>query len=262
MVALPPNLAACPPGILSTATVQAIIANESGGNPLAIRVNGANLAVPTPRDADEATALATRLINAGYSVDLGVMQVNSANLPWLHVSVRDMFSLCPNIAAGSLIFDEDYDSALRAMKFGTDALNAALSAYNTGNFVDGIINGYVAHYDVSGGIGAIRARAAGASAPVMGFGMELGETHVPLVGLGRFWLGDGSASVGPRSAVPLRAVDFRYTQQGARPIRLTGMTIGLTRLSHPGSPGGAHGRRTASRYAARRIPLRPSDYKN
>ncbi len=47
------------------ATVQAIIANESGGNPLAIRVNGASLTLPIPRNADDATALATRLIAAG-----------------------------------------------------------------------------------------------------------------------------------------------------------------------------------------------------
>jgi hypothetical protein len=242
------------------ATVQAIIANESGGNPLAIRVNGASLTLPIPRNADDATALATRLIAAGYSVDLGLMQVNSANLPWLHESVRDMFSICANIAAGSLIFTEDYDSALRAMKFGTDALDAALSAYNTGNFVDGIVNGYVAHYDVSGGIDAIQPRAAGVSEPVMGLGMALGGTDVQLVGLGRFWLDAGIGGAGPRSAVPLRAADFRYTRSGSGPIHLTGMTIFPARLLRAGA--GTHGRRTAERYAAPRIPLKRGDYRN
>ncbi len=261
MAALP-SLAACPPGILSTATVQAIIANESGGNLLAIRVNGANLALPAPRDPDDAAALATRLIAAGYSVDLGLMQVNSANLPWLHESVRDMFSLCPNIAAGSLIFAEDYESALHAMKFGTDALYAALSAYNTGNFVDGIINGYVAHYDVSGGIDAIAARAAGVSAPVMGLGMTLGGTDVPLTGLGRFWLVGGIGGAGLRSPVPLRAVDFRYTHQGTGPIHLTGITIFQARLSPFGDSAGGHGRRPAAQVAARRIRLKRGDYRN
>jgi type IV secretion system protein VirB1 len=263
MVAVLPSFAACPPGILSTTTVQAIIANESGGNPLAIRVNGANLALPAPRDADDATALATRLVAAGYSVDLGLMQVNSANLPWLHESVRDMFSLCANIAAGSLIFTEDYDLALRAMKFGTDALDAALSAYNTGNFVDGIVNGYVAHYDVSGGIDAIQARAAGVSAPVMGLGMALGGTDVQLVGLGRFWLDAGMRGAGPRSAVPLRAADFRYTQKGlSGPIHLTGMTIFQATPSPIGRSAGIHSRRSAARSAAPRIPLKRSDYRN
>jgi hypothetical protein len=65
-----------------------------------------------------------------------------------------------NIAAGSFIFRQDYDAALAESKLGQGAIQAALSAYNTGNFASGLTNGYVARYDTSGGIDALAARPA------------------------------------------------------------------------------------------------------
>ncbi|GAB0114829.1 lytic transglycosylase domain-containing protein [Acidisoma sp. C75] len=151
------SLAACPPGPFPEPTVAAIIAVESGGDPWAVHVNGLAAAVPHPPNASAATAEALHWIAAGYTVDLGLMQVNSANLAALGVTVADMFEPCRNIAAGAFILFGDYAAALKAGKTGQDAAAAALSAYNTGNFVAGIDNGYVTHYDLSGGIGALAA---------------------------------------------------------------------------------------------------------
>ena len=152
-----PFLAACPPGPFPQPTVSAIVAVESGGDPWAVHVNALRQAQPHPANAAEATAQALRWIAAGYTVDLGLMQVNSANLARLGVSVADMFDTCRNIAAGSYILFQDYEGALRDGKTGQDAAAAALSAYNTGNFRAGIDNGYVMRYDLSGGIEALAA---------------------------------------------------------------------------------------------------------
>ena len=137
--------------------------------PFAILVNGGNITLPHAGDAETATATAEALIAKGYSLDLGLIQVNTANLPALHLSVRDMFIPGLNIAAGSFIFRHDYDAALADMKTGPEAVDAALSAYNSGNFLGGIQNGYVAHYDVTAGIDGIVAHEGsgnGGQAPV------------------------------------------------------------------------------------------------
>jgi Transglycosylase SLT domain len=154
-------IAECSQGMLSTTTVQAVISVESGGNVLAIHVNNATFAVPTPVDADDAAGIAARFIKMGYSVDLGLMQVNSGNLASLGYTVREMFDACPNITAGTIVLSHAYDAALRALKVGPDALQAALSAYNTGNFWGGLSNGYVARYDISGGIDDVMPMPAG-----------------------------------------------------------------------------------------------------
>ena len=105
--------------------------------------------------------MAYAAIEAGHSVDLGYMQVNSRNLPALGVSVEEMLSDgCKNIAAGAQILTAFYASALP--KFGSEqaALRGALSAYNTGNFNQGFLNGYVARYGAAG-------RAAGVHVPAL-----------------------------------------------------------------------------------------------
>jgi len=58
----------------------AIIRTESGFNPLALHVNGDFRLTAAPRSAAEAAVWANWLIARGYSVDLGLMQINSRNL--------------------------------------------------------------------------------------------------------------------------------------------------------------------------------------
>ena len=71
-------LIACAPNI-APETLQQIIQVESKGDPLAIHVNKAG---PTSRPTDKAhaAALAISYTAQGYSVDLGLMQVNNRNL--------------------------------------------------------------------------------------------------------------------------------------------------------------------------------------
>lgn len=133
-------------------TVQQIIDVESKGNPLALNVNGATLS-RQPRDAADAAVLARQYIAAGYTVDLGLMQVNSSNLAGLGYSVEDMFDACKNLRAGSTVLTTFYRLALARYPEPQAALQAALSAYNTGSFTLGFANGYVAKY-VGGEAGA------------------------------------------------------------------------------------------------------------
>jgi type IV secretion system protein VirB1 len=136
---------ACAPGVASQ-TIQAVVEVESRGDPLAIHVNGGRLPRPA-LDALDAAKLAQAAIAAGHSVDLGLMQVNSANLPRLGYTAGQMFDPCTNIAAGAAVLMEGYQRAAARHGPGQAALRAALSAYNTGSPSRGFENGYVARYD-------------------------------------------------------------------------------------------------------------------
>jgi len=142
----------CAPNV-APVTTQQIIAVESHGNPIAVNVNGAQLKVH-PKDAVEAAKIARSYIAKGYSVDLGLMQINSRNLEKLGYSIEDMFEPCKNIAAGALVLSSFYSAALRTKPDKQLALRAALSAYNTGNFERGFFNGYLARYGINGAVGA------------------------------------------------------------------------------------------------------------
>jgi type IV secretion system protein VirB1 len=132
-------------------TLRAIMRVESGSRAFTINVNGAPAQPHPAATAAEAAAVAEAWIARGYSVDLGLMQVNSRNLPSLGVTVAQMFDPCTNIQAGASILTADYLAASSGRPNPQDALKAALSAYNTGNFERGFYNGYVAKYYGPGG---------------------------------------------------------------------------------------------------------------
>ena len=140
-----PVLLACAPNV-APVTLQAIIEVESGGNALALHVNGIRVQPPPPRDAKEAAQVAESNIARGYSVDIGLMQVNSRNLATLGITVEQVLEPCTNIRAAATILTADYAAAARTRGDGQPALQAALSAYNTGDFYRGFANGYVARY--------------------------------------------------------------------------------------------------------------------
>jgi hypothetical protein len=127
-------------------TLRAVIRVESDEHPFAIHVNGLSPQPAPVSRAGEATRLAQTWIARGYRVDMGLMQVDSANLTTLGYSVRDMFNACTNIRAGASILTADYLSAVQTWPDPQTALRAALSAYNTGSFSRGFFNGYVAKY--------------------------------------------------------------------------------------------------------------------
>ncbi len=143
-------LLACAANI-APVTLEAVIGVESHGNPLALHVNHHLGPQPRPASVAEAAEVAERYIRRGFSVDLGLMQVNASNLPVLGYTVAEALDPCTNIRAGSTILTADYAEAARTRGEGQAALQAALSAYNTGDFVRGFRNGYVALYYAPGG---------------------------------------------------------------------------------------------------------------
>lgn len=131
----------CAPNV-APQTVLAIVQTESRGRQFAINVNGGPR-LPQPTSAANASATAQRYIAAGYSVDLGLGQINSRNMRWLGLTWETVFDPCINIAALGTVLTSNYTSA----KPGRDpqtALRIALSLYNTGSQTRGFSNGYVA----------------------------------------------------------------------------------------------------------------------
>ena len=149
-----PVLLACAPNVASV-TLQAIVEVESAGNPLALNINGIHVQPPPARDAKDAARVAMSYIARGYSVDIGLMQVNSRNLAALGTTVERVLDPCMNIRAAAAILTADYADAARTRGDGQSALQAALSAYNTGDFYRGFANGYVARYYGPGGVPAL-----------------------------------------------------------------------------------------------------------
>lgn len=167
----------CAPNV-APATIEKIIQVESGGNAIALNVNTKSVierdekgnpimvmaddgqAKPKRRKVafknpieiktrQDAVTVAYLAIDAGHSVDMGYMQVNSGNLKSLGYTVEDMFDTCKNIAAGARVLTAFYSNALPKYPNEQAALIAALSAYNTGDFNTGFLNGYLARYGIS-----------------------------------------------------------------------------------------------------------------
>ncbi|MDR2031359.1 MAG: lytic transglycosylase domain-containing protein [Azoarcus sp.] len=124
-------------------TMAAIVRTESSFRPWAIGVNGGAKLARQPESKDEAIATAQWLLDHGYSVDMGLGQINSSNLAKTGLTVEDAFDPCKNLTAAASILSRNYQAAYRQVKDEQAALQAALSAYNTGSFTRGLTNGYV-----------------------------------------------------------------------------------------------------------------------
>ncbi|EAQ2882492.1 lytic transglycosylase [Salmonella enterica] len=167
---------ACAPNV-APATIEKVIQVESAGQPLALNVNvkwvierdekGQPIMIVAEdgstkpkrrkvtfkppmevKNVQDAVTVAYAAMAAGHSVDMGYMQVNSKNLPALGYSVEDMFDGCKNLAAGASVLTAFYAGALKDHPEPQTALKAALSAYNTGDFNKGYLNGYLARYGI------------------------------------------------------------------------------------------------------------------
>jgi type IV secretion system protein VirB1 len=132
-------------------TMAAIVRTESGFNPLALGINhkGESAPIRQPKTKDEAVAAAKRLIGAGYNIDLGLGQINLTNLSALGLTVEDAFDPCKNLTASATILTNNYKRAQPGAANAQGALTKALSAYNTGDFLRGLVNGYVAKVQAS-----------------------------------------------------------------------------------------------------------------
>ena len=127
---------------VSPHTLEAIVKTESNFDPLKIGVNGGAKLQRQPVTVEEAVVTAQWLLANGYNIDLGLGQVNSSNLNRVGLSVTEAFDPCKNLKAAGTIFNNSFQSAIQQYPEG-QALQVALSAYNTGNFVQGFRNGYV-----------------------------------------------------------------------------------------------------------------------
>ena len=142
-------------------TVLAIIQTESSSEPFALNVNGGRQPARQSNSID-AAATAQRYIAAGYSVDLGLGQINSRNMRWLGLTWETVFDPCTNVAALARVLTTNYNS-VKAGRDPQTALRVALSIYNTGSQTRGFRNGYVAKVERNAGIG----QSAVASAPLI-----------------------------------------------------------------------------------------------
>lgn len=138
---------ACAPNVAIDTTV-AIAHHESKLNPLAIYDNTSKRAY-IPASPEEALSIAHGLIDSKHSVDLGLMQINSSNLPWLSLTIEAAFDPCRSIAAGARVLSEGYRGGATEDE-QQRALRVALSRYNTGDPERGFTNGYVRKVQASG----------------------------------------------------------------------------------------------------------------
>jgi type IV secretion system protein VirB1 len=128
-------LQSCAPNI-GPLTMTAIVRVESAGKSLAIRDNTIDRAF-YPKTTNEAVRLAKYLLGKHHNLDLGISQLNSANLPMLGMSVRDTFNPCDNLRGGAVILSGDYRRAAAQFGPGQYALRRAIGAYNTGSLYAG-----------------------------------------------------------------------------------------------------------------------------
>ena len=139
-------------------TMGAIVSHESRGNYLIIGDNGNwNLQKKErvhrtfyPSSVVEAVDISNKLIAQGHVIDIGLGQLNNRNLSRLNMTLYDAFEPCRNLYGASRVLVEFYLTAQKKYGPGRNALYAAISAYNTGNFINGFKNGYVAKVVTAG----------------------------------------------------------------------------------------------------------------
>ncbi len=152
--------AQCAPQV-APETIAAIVQTESHGFELAIGVNGLKRQPSPARSLAQAVETARYYVGKGYSVDLGLGQINSRNMKTLGLTWDNVFDPCTNIAAAGAVLSGNYHS-VRAGLHPQRALRVALSMYNTGSQSRGFTNGYVekvvGNAGVSDGIRPVAAR--------------------------------------------------------------------------------------------------------
>ena len=140
----------CKHNQVPTEIVRKIMKVESAKNSFTVNVNsnGKSLVSFNPKTKNEAKTIATEWMNKGYTVDVGLMQLNSENFSKFNISIDEALEPCTNIKVASTIYNNFYkltnkdDNEILRIK-------QALSGYNTGNLKTGFENGYVAKYEIS-----------------------------------------------------------------------------------------------------------------
>ena len=138
------QLAASVAPSIAPETLAAFAQAESRLEPFAIGDNDTGQSY-RPATAAAAIALATSLLSQRHSLDLGIMQVNSANLARVGLTVATAFDPGQSIRAGAVILADAYQRCRRNETVEEQAaLRCTASVYNTGKETAGIANGYQA----------------------------------------------------------------------------------------------------------------------
>ncbi len=109
---------------LAPVTIAAVVQQESGGYPFLLHDNTTGKSL-RPRTAGDSAKLAYELIQSGHSIDIGLAQINSKNLPALGLTVLDVLDPCTNLRAAQAVL-------VAAWNQSGHNLRGALAAYNTG----------------------------------------------------------------------------------------------------------------------------------
>lgn len=131
--------ARCAPAV-PVATLEAVAKTESGLDPWVLHDNTMKVS-EAPPSLQAALSDARQWIGRGDSVDLGLMQINSANLSGLGMTVRSALDPCASLAGGAAVLQAAYGGGQSSAEQQA-ALLMALSRYNTGSPFKGILNGY------------------------------------------------------------------------------------------------------------------------
>lgn len=127
-------------GGVAPETLLSVVKTESGFNTLAIGDNTDRRSY-APASLPDAVALATRLVAAGHSLDLGIAQINTTagHLQARGLPLPAAFNACTGLRVGSEVLVDCYR---RAAGVEQARLRQALSCYNTGTLDRGA--GYAA----------------------------------------------------------------------------------------------------------------------
>jgi type IV secretion system protein VirB1 len=141
----------------SSSTLDAIVRAESSGNPNAMQIdfpksllrrwhlpNGTLHLSRQPSNEREALDWLAYFQRFGIFVDLGLMQVSTAEAQRRGLPAESLLEPCTNLRVGWEILEEDYRIEMKTYGPGQEALRHSMSRYNTGDSKRGIDNGYLA----------------------------------------------------------------------------------------------------------------------
>ena len=142
--------ASCAPHVAPD-TIQAIARSESAFRPYSLSINyptrsarglgyaNANLYLSKqPKNKAQAIRWTRWFLNHGYTVSIGLLQINIEVAHSMHVRPRDLFEPCVNLTTGARILTANYAGQTHDI----DGLMRSFSMYNSGSPTTGIQNGY------------------------------------------------------------------------------------------------------------------------
>src|SRR6202161_1973946 len=137
-------------------TLRGVIEAESSGNPNAMQIDFPkallkrwNLPEGTlqlkrePTDKREALDWLAYFQSYDIFVDIGLMQVSTAEAKRRGISPESLLEPCTNLRVGWQILEDAYQIEKKTYGPGQEALQHAISRYNTGDTRQGIVNGYL-----------------------------------------------------------------------------------------------------------------------